>query len=93
VGLIGVLYLMRTQNVIGGWFLILGMIVILLAMPGVAMLLDRRAAALVAGPAAFSLDGTSQPLEWLGLDEPVSEEDLQVLDRKLDLPEVTGVPA
>jgi branched-chain amino acid transport system permease protein len=93
VGIIGVLYLLRTQDAVDGWTLVVGMVVVLLAMPGIAQALDRRKAAQDAGPSALSADGTSEPLEWLGLDQPLSAEDLLVLDRKLDLPEVAGVSA
>ncbi len=87
VGLIGVLYLLRTQDAVNGWVLVLGMIVILLALPGIALGLDTRKAG------AVSTDGTSVPLEWLGLDQPPSAEDVLVLDKQLDLPEVSRVSA
>jgi branched-chain amino acid transport system permease protein len=91
--LIGLLYLARTQNAIGGWFLIIGMIVIILAMPTIADALDARKTKGLVGPSTVSSDGTTVPLEWLGLDQRVSDEDVLVLDKKLKLPEVTGVSA
>jgi branched-chain amino acid transport system permease protein len=91
--LIGVLYLLRTQNAVSGWVLVIGMGVILLAMPSVADQFDAKKAKAVAGPSTVSLDGTTVPLEWLGADGPISADDVLVLDRKLKLPEVTGVSA
>ena len=93
VGLIGILYLLRTQNAVNGWVLVFGMLIILLAMPGIAQALDARRASVAAGPSTVSADGTSVPLEWLGLDEPLSAADVIVLDKKLDLPEVARVSA
>jgi branched-chain amino acid transport system permease protein len=93
VGLCGLLYLLRTQNAVGGWSLVIGGFVILLALPGIAQGLDTRRAAQEAGPKTVSADGTSVPLEWLGLDTPVAAEDVLVLDRTLHLPEVTNVSA
>ncbi len=70
------------------------MVVVLLAMPGIAEQLDKAEGEWPqAGPSTVSTDGTTVPLEWLGLDEPVTAEDVLVLDRKLDLPEVTNVSA
>ena len=93
VGLCGLLYLLRTNNVVGGWTLVIGGIVILLALPGIAQALDDRRASKEAGPKTVSADGTSVPLEWLGLDAPVADEDVLVLDRTLHLPEVSNVSA
>ena len=92
-GLCGLLYLLRTQNAVGGWTLVIGGIVILLALPGVAEQMDKRKAAKTAGPKTISDDGTTVPLEWLGIDAPLSEEDVLVLDRTLHLPEVSNVSA
>jgi branched-chain amino acid transport system permease protein len=91
VGLCGLLYLLRCNNVVGGWTLVLGGMVILLALPGVAQSLDARREAKEAGPSAVSADGTSVPLEWLGLDSPIADDDVLVLDRTLNLPEVSNV--
>ena len=93
VVLIGLIYLLRTQDVVNGWVLVIGMIVILLALPGIAEQLDKRTARAAAGPSTLSSDGTSVPLEWLGVDEPFTVDDVLVLDRKLDLPEVSSVSA
>ncbi len=93
VVLIAALYVLRLEDVINGWFLVIGMAVALLGMPGIAKALDAKEAKLTADPSAVSEDGTSVPVEWLGLDGPVSEEDVLVLDKKLDLPEVSRVPA
>jgi hypothetical protein len=67
--------------------------VVLLAMPGIAKSLDARRAAAEAGPSAVSADGTTVPLEWIGLEQRISPEDALVINKKLDLPEVTVVPA
>jgi hypothetical protein len=67
--------------------------VILLAMPSIAEQFDAKKAKATAGPSTVSLDGTTVPLEWLGADGPISADDVLVLDRKLKLPEVTGVSA
>ena len=92
--LIGVLYLLRTQNIVNGWVLVLGLAVILFSLPGIAESMDKRRARAMAGADAPSPDGTSVPLEWLGLDKRISEDDVLVLDRKLALPEVSDrVPA
>jgi branched-chain amino acid transport system permease protein len=93
VGLIGLLYLLRTQNVVGGWTLVIGGMVILLALPGIAEQLDKRKAAKTAPAKTVSDDGTTVPLEWLGIDAPLSKEDILVLDQTLNLPEVSNVPA
>jgi branched-chain amino acid transport system permease protein len=93
VALCGILYLLRTQNAVNGWVLVIGMMVIVLAMPSIAEQLDAKKAKVTAGPATVSPDGTTVPLEWLGVDGPVSADDVLVLDRKLQLPEVTGVSA
>jgi branched-chain amino acid transport system permease protein len=90
VALCGILYLLRTQNAVNGWVLVVGMIVILLAMPSIAEQFDAKKAKATAGPSTVSLDGTTVPLEWLGADGPISADDVLVLDRKLKLPEVTG---
>jgi branched-chain amino acid transport system permease protein len=89
----GLLYLLRTQDVVNGWVLSIGIIVILLSLPQICMGMERRTAKMEAGPSTISFDGTSEPLEWLGLDEPFTAEDVLVLDRKLDLPEVSSVSA
>jgi branched-chain amino acid transport system permease protein len=93
VGIEGILYLLRVNDVIDGWTLVVVGLIVLLAMPGVAKSLNARKAAKEAGPSKVSADGTTVPLEWLGLDGPPSEEDVLVLDRSLHLPEVTNVPA
>jgi branched-chain amino acid transport system permease protein len=93
VALCGILYLLRTQNAVNGWVLVVGMIVIVLAMPSIAEQFDAKKAKATAGPSTVSLDGTTVPLEWLGADGPISADDVLVLDRKLKLPEVTGVSA
>jgi hypothetical protein len=62
-------------------------------MPGIAKALNRKKAMAEAGPSTVSADGTTVPLEWLGLDGPVTDEDVVVLDRNLHLPEVSNVPA
>ena len=93
VALVGILYLLRTQNAINGWFLVLGSMVIIFAMPGVADLLNAQKARATGGASAVSSDGTTVPLEWLGMDGSVSAEDVLVLDRQLKLPEVTRVSA
>ena len=64
----------------------------LLALPGIAKGLNSRKADQEAGPKTVSADGTSVPLEWLGLDGPLTEEDVLVLDRTLHLSEVVECP-
>jgi branched-chain amino acid transport system permease protein len=92
--LIGVLYLLRTQNIVNGWVLVIGIMVIMFSMPGIAESMDKRRARAALGADAPSVDGTSVPLEWLGLDQRISEDDALILDRKLRLPEVSDrVPA
>ncbi len=93
VALIIALYVLRYQDVVDGWTLVIGIIVILLAMPGICQVLENRRLNEVAGPATVSTDGTSVPLEWLGVDSPFTDEDVLVLDQKLDLPEVSRVSA
>ena len=85
--------MLRYQDVVDGWTLSIGIIVILLAMPGVCQALENRKLSKEAGPAEVSMDGTSVPLEWLGVDTPFTDEDVLVLDQKLDLPEVSSVSA
>jgi branched-chain amino acid transport system permease protein len=93
VVLIIALYVLRYQDVVDGWTLVIGMIVILLAMPGVCQVLESRKLSKEAGPAEVTSDGTSVPVEWLGVESPFTDEDVLVLDQKLDLPEVSSVSA
>ncbi|HEX4432599.1 MAG TPA: ABC transporter permease [Frankiaceae bacterium] len=93
VGLCGLLYLLRTNDAVGGWTLVVGGMVILLALPGIAEQMDKRKAAKTAPPKTVSDDGTTVPLEWLGIDAPLTEQDVLVLDQTLHLPEVSNVSA
>jgi branched-chain amino acid transport system permease protein len=93
VSLCVLLYLLRWQDVINGWVMVIGIMVLVFAMPGIAKSMDARRAAAAAGPGALSADGTTVPLEWIGLEQRISPEDAVVINKKLDLPEVTVVPA
>ena len=86
--LIGALYLLRTQDIVTGWALIIGLVVILLSMPSIAERMDKTRTRAALGEDAPSPDGTSVPLEWLGIDQRASADDVLVLDRKLRLPAV-----
>jgi branched-chain amino acid transport system permease protein len=93
VALVGVLYLLRTQNAINGWFLVIGSMVLIFAMPAIGDVIGTIRSRGSAGVSVVSTDGTTVPLEWLGIDGPVSAEDVFVLDKTLNLPEVTRVSA
>jgi hypothetical protein len=82
------LYLLRVQNVITGWVLAGGLLVIILAVPQIAKAIIARD---TPREGREVRDGLSVPLEWMGLDSPATAQDLMIIEQRLGLEDLDVV--
>lgn len=80
----GVMWVLRLADVIGGWTFAAAVVAVLVFGPSVGAASRRHRG--LERPAARSTTVTDGPLELLGLDRPVTDDDRVTLDRRLGVP-------
>ena len=86
------LYFLTYGGVFSGWVFVIGLAVILLGTPQILTNIAKREL----GPTAEDKpanDGLSGQLEWIGLDSPITADDVRVMDQRLALDSVAGAIA
>jgi branched-chain amino acid transport system permease protein len=82
------LYFLTYGGVFTGWVFVIGFAVILLGTPGVLTNIAKKQ--FEPAEEKPERDGLSTQLEWIGLDSPVSADDLRIIDQRLALDSVAG---
>ena len=82
------LYFLTYGGVFTGWVFVIGFAVILLGTPGVLTNIAKKE--FEPAEEKPERDGLSTQLEWIGLDSPVSADDLRIIDQRLALDSVAG---
>lgn len=80
------LFTLTMTDVIGNWTLAWASVIVLLAAPLVLRIIVKEPMPTRDGSERVSAPKLSAPLEYLGIDAPISEDDLGLIDRTLALP-------